>query len=68
MSEKVFDDLVYRPTSLNVNVKRESPTWRLRWIVKKDGRRVLQQLYLVSNSLLEPNEDEWRDIQEVQEG
>lgn len=55
-------------TSLNGYII-EQPTNHIRWLVKKDGTKILQQLYEISEYNKNKNRysSEWRDVEEVSE-
>ncbi|MEE0060474.1 MAG: hypothetical protein UE295_06580 [Acutalibacteraceae bacterium] len=57
-----MSDNISWATSLNSFIY-ESPTNHFRWLVKKDGTKVLQQLYEVCEN--DTYKDEWRDVEEV---
>lgn len=52
---------------LNVNVREEYPTKRFRWLKKKDGTRLLQQLFDVRDNMFESFRAEWKNVEEVEE-
>ena len=49
----------------NINYKREEPTPYLRWLIKKDGSKELEQLWIIDRDL--KTSQEWREIKEEKE-
>lgn len=57
---EITDIKITRDDDVYIYVER--PTDSFRWLVKKDGSKILQQLYEINY-----NKYEWRDVEEVSE-